>query len=73
MADDSMRLILTKEQRAMIKRLSGQDMEAIDLTPDELDPSKGTGTMLKFQWRLSATSGIPRQKWVADDDSDPLN
>ncbi len=68
MSDESMRLILTREQRAMIKRLSGQDMEAIDLTPDELDRSKGSATMLKFQWRLSATSGIPRQKWVGEDE-----
>lgn len=73
MADDSMRLILTKEQRAMIKRLSGQDMDAIDLMPDESDTTNGTGTMLKFQWRLSATSGIPRQKWTGDGDGNPSN
>ncbi len=72
MADEApMRLVLTKEQREMVKRLSGQDMEVIELTPDELDPSQGKGTMLKFLWRLSATSGIPRQKWTRDGGEPP--
>jgi hypothetical protein len=69
MADEEpMRLVLTKDQREMVKRLSGQDMEVIELTPDEIDPSHGKGAMPKFLWRLSSTSGIPRQTWTTDDE-----
>jgi hypothetical protein len=39
---------------------------AIEVTPDEVQ--KGGGP-LRFRWRLSAASGIPRQAWVEDDES----
>lgn len=29
--------------------------------------TEGRGGTLRFRWRLSAATGIPRQKWVRDD------
>jgi hypothetical protein len=57
------RIVLTTEQREMVRRLSGQHVEAIDLEPD--DDAK-TGGELKFRWRLSDATGIPRQAWMRD-------
>jgi hypothetical protein len=49
----------------MVKRLSGQHVEAIELSPDEKEPTKKSGP-LRFLWRLSAATGIPRQAWAED-------
>jgi len=53
-------LVLTPEQRNLVRRLSGQDVEVIELAAD--GPAGG-GAHLKLRWRLSAASGIPRQVW----------
>ncbi len=58
------RIVLTPEQRELVRRMSGQSIDAIDLEPE--DPKKGGGQM-KFVWRLSEASGIPRQRWVEDE------
>ena len=58
---------LTPEQRAMIHRLSGQHAEILEITPEANEPSKGSGQSLRFRWRLSTATGIPRQQWVGDD------
>ena len=63
---EQVRIVLTPEQRETIRRLSGQHVDAIEVTPDEV--KKGGGP-LRFLWRLSAASGIPRQAWVEDDES----
>ena len=60
------RIVLTPEQRETIQRLSGQHIEAIEVTPDDV---KQGGGPLRFLWRLSAASGIPRQAWVEDEES----
>jgi hypothetical protein len=65
---DSVRIILTADQRELVRRLSGQHVEALELTPDADDAESGVGGSLKFRWRLSAATGIPRQAWVGDDD-----
>lgn len=66
MADEKpMHIVLTPEQREMVRRMSGQNIEAIELNPE--DTKKGGGP-LKFLWRLSTMSGIPRQKWGNDDE-----
>ncbi len=65
-ANGPVRIVLTPEQRELVPRMSGQSIDAIDLEPE--DPKEGTGQM-KFVWRLSATTGIPRQKWVEDRDT----
>ena len=64
---EPVRIVLTPEQREIVQRLSGQNFEAIELEADEPDKPSGT---LRFLWRRSASSGIPRQEWVADDSDD---
>jgi hypothetical protein len=59
---------LTPEQQALIRRLSGQHAEVLELTPEPQDPSSGAGEGLRFRWRLSVATGIPRQQWVAGGD-----
>jgi hypothetical protein len=68
MADEKpVRLVLTPEQREVVRRLSGQHVEAIDLEPE---PAKKKGGVVRFLWRLSAATGIPRQAWITDDSKD---
>ena len=54
---------LTDEQQALIQRLSGQFAQVLELVPDQADSASGAGRGLQFRWRLSTTSGIPRQNW----------
>ncbi len=69
MADEQpVRLVLTAEQRELLQRLSGQNIDAIELTPD--DGTKESGH-LKLLWRLSESSGIPRQGWHLGDAAPP--
>jgi hypothetical protein len=61
MADEEpVRIVLTPEQRETVMRLSGQNIDAIELTPD--DVKKGGGP-INLLWRLSEATGIPRQRW----------
>ncbi|HTS87258.1 MAG TPA: hypothetical protein VMG41_02105 [Gemmatimonadales bacterium] len=60
-----LRIVLTPEQREVVRRMSGQHVEAIELKPD--DDRKQAG-VLRFLWRLSAATGIPRQAWVTEDE-----
>ena len=62
---------LTPEQQALIQRLSGQHAEALELTPELESPASGAGEGLRFRWRLSVATGIPRQHWVPDGDPAP--
>ena len=59
-SDEPVRIVLTPDQREAVLRLSGQNIDAIELTPDGDDKSSGP---LRLLWRLSAATGIPRQKW----------
>jgi hypothetical protein len=69
MADEEqVRIVLTPEQRELVRRMSGQNIDAIELGPE--DTKKGGGP-LRFLWRLSNATGIPRQKWAEDDDGPP--
>jgi hypothetical protein len=69
--EQPVRIVLTPEQREVVKRLSGQHIEAIDLTPDEPDAKEpGTSGPLRFRWRLSQATGIPRQAWVTEEDDE---
>ena len=54
---------LTPEQQQLIKRLSGQFAQVLELTPDASGASAGAGQGLQFRWRLSVATGIPRQQW----------
>ena len=40
---------------------SGQHVQVLELTPDPADGATGAGQGLKFKWRLSVATGIPRQ------------
>ncbi len=63
-APQTIQLQLTGEQQALIRRLSGQHAELLELVPEATDSSTGSGEGLRFSWRLSLTSGIPRQQWL---------
>jgi hypothetical protein len=63
-ARPSIQVPLTPEQQALIKRLSGQQAEVLELTPEPEDQSRGAGEGLRFRWRLSLATGIPRQEWT---------
>jgi hypothetical protein len=63
--DPPVRLVLTPEQREVVRRLSGQHVEAIELAPEKPEASApGTSGPLRFLWRLSQATGIPRQAWM---------
>jgi len=66
--EQPVRIVLTPEQRETVKRLSGQYIDAIELTPDESNKSGGP---LRLLWRLSAATGIPRQGWFKSDAAPP--
>lgn len=66
--EEPVRIVLTPDQRETVRRLSGQNFDAIEITPDEM--KKGGGP-LRLLWRLSAASGIPRQAWSKDDEAPP--
>ena len=69
MADEQpVRLVLTPEQREILQRLSGQSIDAIELTPDD---SKKESGVLRLLWRLSEATGIPRQGWQKGDGPPP--
>ena len=65
--EEPVRIVLTPEQREVVHRLSGQNLEAIELSPE--DVKQGGGLMRVF-WRLSVASGIPRQKFDFRDDEE---
>jgi hypothetical protein len=69
--EEPVRIVLTPEQREVVRRLSGQHVEALELEPEPArptDPPKQPGGVLRFRWRLSAATGIPRQAWLPDEE-----
>lgn len=62
--EEPVRIVLTPEQREVVRRLSGQHIEALELQPDD---DKKEGGILRFRWRLSAATGIPRQAWAREE------
>jgi hypothetical protein len=62
------RIVLTPEQREVLRRMSGQNIDAIELAPEA---GNKTGGPLRFLWRLSAATGIPRQAWVKPEAAPP--
>jgi len=61
---EPVRIVLTPEQREQLRRVSGQVVDAIEI--DQNTAKKGGG-ILKFLWRLSGATGIPRQAWTTED------
>jgi hypothetical protein len=66
--EQPVRLVLTPEQRALIQRLSGQNIDAIELKPDDAKKESG---QLRLLWRLSEATGIPRQGWHTGEPEPP--
>jgi hypothetical protein len=64
--EEPLRLVLTPEQREAVRRVSGQHVDAIELEPDT---GRKEGGALRFLWRLSAATGIPRQVWMREDET----
>ncbi|HYV97837.1 MAG TPA: hypothetical protein VE967_10310 [Gemmatimonadaceae bacterium] len=67
-SEEPVRIVLTPEQREAIHRASGQHVEVIEISPEDAVQGRGK---LKFKWRLSEATGIPRQAWMLDDDIPP--
>jgi hypothetical protein len=65
---EPIQLPLTREQQEIIRRLSGQFAQVLEITPHSQDAAEGDGKSLHFRWRLSTASGIPRQVWEGDED-----
>lgn len=65
---EPLQIVLTPEQREQIHRASGQFVDAIEVAPDHVEKKGGA---MKFKWRLSAATGIPRQAWMTDDTVPP--
>lgn len=63
---EPVRIVLTPEQREQVRRLSGQVVEALELEPGDVKKHSGP---LRFLWRLSAATGIPRQAWMGQEDT----
>ena len=63
-AEQPIQLPLTPEQQELIHRITGEHVHSLELTPDPTDGSTGTGCGLRFNWRISVDSGIPRQQWM---------
>jgi hypothetical protein len=64
-AELPIQLPLTEEQQELIHKLTGEHAQVLEIVPDPSDASSGEGCGLRFKWRLSATTGIPRQMWVS--------
>ena len=62
--DLPIQLPLTPEQQEMIHRLTGEHANVLELAVEPGDGSSGTGHGLRFNWRISVDSGIPRQQWA---------
>jgi hypothetical protein len=72
-AAETIQIPLTEEQQQLIRRLSGQFAQVLELTPDA-SGSAGAGRGLQFRWRLSIATGIPRQQWgVGGDPAKPAD
>ena len=63
-AEEPIQLPLTEEQQELIHRVTGEHAYALEIVPDPGDRTSGTGHGLRFNWRISVSSGIPRQQWL---------
>jgi hypothetical protein len=62
--EQPIQLPLTPEQQELIHRITGEHAYVLELVPDQGDGTSGTGRGLRFNWRISVDSGIPRQQWI---------
>jgi hypothetical protein len=72
--EEPVRLVLTPEQREIVRRLSGQHVEAIELEPETPARMRRQRTNRQrkacsaFSGGFSAATGIPRQAWLPDEE-----
>jgi hypothetical protein len=62
--EQPIQLPLTEEQQELIHRLTGEHAQVLEIVPDPSDAKSGSGRGLRFSWRVSVDSGIPRQQWI---------
>ena len=62
--EQPIQLPLTEEQQELIHRLTGEHANILELAVEPGDGTSGTGQAIRFNWRISVDSGIPRQQWV---------
>jgi hypothetical protein len=63
-AERPIQLPLTEEQQELIHRMTGEHAQVLEIVPDSSDGTSGSGRGLRFNWRISVDSGIPRQQWI---------
>ena len=63
---DPIQIALTPEQQQLIRKLSGQSAQFLELTPEPADPTAGAGSGLRFRWHLSTATGIPAQQLASE-------
>jgi hypothetical protein len=63
-AEPPIQLPLTEEQQELIHRLTGEHANVLELALDPSDGGTGTGRAIRFNWRVSVDTGIPRQQWI---------
>jgi hypothetical protein len=56
-SSDPIQIPLTPEQQKLIRQLSGQSAETLELTPDAAGSSDGVGAGFRFQWRFAGGAG----------------
>ncbi|HUS14150.1 MAG TPA: hypothetical protein VM536_03935 [Chloroflexia bacterium] len=62
-APPTIEISLTEEQQALIHAMTGEHATVIELAPDPSEGTSGSGRALRFKWRLSTATGIPRLAW----------
>ena len=61
--DATISIPLNEEQQELIHALTGEHATVLELAPDAGESTSGSGRALRFKWRLSTTTGIPRLAW----------
>jgi len=65
---EPVRLVLTAEQRELIHRVSGKQVDAIEINTED---EQSDGGHLRFLWRRPDGTGVRRFQWMHDDEERP--
>ena len=57
-SSEPIQIPLTAEQQQLIRGMSGQVAQILELTPETADPAGGAGP-LQFRWRLPTATSQP--------------
>ena len=58
-SSEPIQIPLTGGAEQLIRGLSGQVAQILELTPETADPAGGAGRTLQFRWRLSTATSQP--------------